>query len=131
MVIDPVRGAKSFNSSDGCARQSGTNPLALANVSEDLEHWSIVGKLNLMKISAPVLTSIEKACSQVFAHAVSRLRRTDINQELDRLENLPKGRRHLEITGFLCALFGLSVIAASLGWIAFGVFFLGALILFR
>lgn len=84
-----------------------------------------------MRNSAPVLTSIEKACSQVFAHAVSRLRRSDIGSELRRLEGLPKGRRYLEVAGFLCALFALSLIAASFGWVAFGAYFLAVLILFR
>lgn len=83
-----------------------------------------------MKDATTLFSSIEKACYQVFAHALSRLRQSDINGELRRLDALPKGRRTLELAGFMGALFGLSILAASFGWIAFGAYFLAVLILF-
>lgn len=83
-----------------------------------------------MKKSLPVLNSFEKACFQVFAHAVSRLLRRDMRSEMRRLESLGNARRYLELTGFFGALFALSVISASLGWLVFGAFFLIVVVLF-
>lgn len=47
-----------------------------------------------------------------------------------RLESLSNARRYLELTGFLGALFALSVVSASLGWMALGAFFLIIVVLF-
>ncbi|MCV3272011.1 hypothetical protein [Roseobacter sinensis] len=84
-----------------------------------------------MKKTAPLLTSLEKACFQVVAHGLSRLLRREMRVELRRLERQPKIRSYLEVGSFLALLFALSIVAASLGWIAFGAFFLLVIILFR
>lgn len=83
-----------------------------------------------MKNSVPNLNAIEKACFQVFAHAISRLSRRDMTSELRRLEGLGSTRRYFELTAFFGILFALSILSASLGWMVFGVFFLIVLIVF-
>lgn len=84
-----------------------------------------------MKNTEPVQTSFERACFQVTALARARLLRRDLSAELRRLQHLPRSRSYLEVGGFLAALLALSVIAASLGWVAFGAFFLIVIVVFR
>lgn len=101
-----------------------------SNMRQGLERRCIIARLRSMKQSSPVLISIEKALVQVFAHAKSRVLRRDMKSEMRRLNGLSSGRRYVELASFFGALFALSVLSASFGWMAFGAFFLVVAVVF-
>lgn len=82
---------------------------------------------------AELQSHFEKARRSVFritAYVGARILRRDMRSEVDRLERQPRAKSYLEAGATLTVLFGLSVLAASFGWIGLALYFAAVLILF-
>ena len=75
--------------------------------------------------------SVERTGLKVTALVLSRLRRSDIRDELARLEAAPKSRAWAEIALVVGALFALALLAAFFGWPGLAVYFIAILLIFR
>lgn len=71
-----------------------------------------------------------KSAFRVTAYVCARILRRDLRSEVDRLERQPRAKSYLETGATLTVLFGLSVFAASFGWIGLALYFAAVLILF-
>lgn len=76
------------------------------------------------------LEKARKSAFRVTAYVCARTLRRDLHTEVDRLEQQPRSKSYLETGATLTSLFGLSVFAASVGWVGLAVYFAAVLILF-
>ncbi|WP_299674858.1 hypothetical protein [uncultured Roseobacter sp.] len=84
-----------------------------------------------MKTVARTKSSLQKLLFRVTALVISRLRRKDIREVLERLETLPRQRAYAEVGGVLLALFLLALLAASFGIWGLFAYFAAIVIFFR
>jgi len=76
------------------------------------------------------LEKARKSAFRVTAYVFARTFRRDLRMETDRFEQQPRAKSYLETGATLMALFGLSILAASFGWIGLALYFVAVLILF-
>ena len=74
---------------------------------------------------------IERTGFKVTALVLSKLRRSDINAEYQRLTGLTRAQAWLQVGGVLAGLFLIACIAALFGWIGLAVYFAAVLVIFR
>ena len=74
---------------------------------------------------------IERTGFKVTALVLSKLRRTDIREELQRLESLPRPQAWARIGMVMSGLFALAILAAGFGWAGLAVYFVAMVLVFR
>ena len=76
------------------------------------------------------MAGVYETALRITAYVRSRLKRSDFQAEMARMDELHPGRAKLEIAVVFGALFACAFIGASFGWIGLGLYFAIVFILF-
>jgi len=82
-------------------------------------------------MGTPIENPLQRTGVKVTALVLSKLRRTDIRDEFQRLEGVSRLRALASVVAVLAGLFALALVAASFGWIGLAVYFLAIVLIFR